>query len=142
MEKQAPVNYNRQDDIFSLFPGIKGDLGNIMFAKEQAVNGKKVKGFEFDLPVGISKFSIDLSGTARQLLGIKFIKPTNTSLKSTLTINNDVIWRDTFVNLLSTDNVVPQEFFVYLRALSGQDTIDLGFEAVTAEIARVNFYYI
>ena len=140
--QKSPVNYNRMKDVLAKYPGLKGDLSNMDYATEQAVNGKKIKGFQFLIPVGVEKYVINLSGTSRQLLGIKFIAPANTTLRATLTINNDIIFRDTFVTLLSTVNNTQQEFFVYLRALSGQDTIDISFESTAGELIKFNIYYI
>jgi len=127
------------------FKGLPDDLGSLKNMQSQAINGKKNQGYIRNIQAGITKYSLTLSGSARQLLGILFAPPeeaTPNNIQVTLTINNDIIFRDSIYTLLSIQGRIINEFYFYPRALSGQDSIEITFESNAAGKVFWNFYYI
>ena len=126
-----------------IYQGLPNNLKDITDLRFQALNEKKVKGFFFNLGVGTKKFDLQLSGSARQLLGLNFGHKLQEDDRVTLIINNDVILDQASVAMLSGREMhIAREFFEFPRALSGQDNISLTIETVSAHPISVNFYYI
>lgn len=136
------MNPNRQADQMAIFKGLPADLKDIKNSQFQAINGKKAKGFYHSLGVGITSFDLNLSGTARQLLGLIFARTGLTLCRVSLTINNDVILKEVPIETLDTQNDRSAEFFCYMRALSGQDTITITFETAVAGNIGYSLIYV
>ena len=89
---------------------------------------RRVKGFAFSCPNGSSTFNLNLSGTARILLGLVFLKDDGTPFTEIesvqFKVNNEIIIETTspnfFTNLLTTN-----EYYDIPRPLSGTDEIVL-----------------
>lgn len=136
------MNPNRAADNMAIYKGLPGDLKDIKNFQYQNINGKKSKGFYHNLGVGSNSFDINLSGTARQLLGIIFARVGVSLVRVTLTVNNDIILKEVPVETLDTQNDRGAEFFCYMRALSGQDTITISFESPAATPIGYSIIYI
>ena len=128
--------------------GLKTDLSNFDQFRDFTNKQKRVKGFFYTSVVGTTEVRIDLSGTARLLLGMLFIKngglldAVDPQVQFSLIINNEVVLQDVCVDSLSLMRLGQTEFFEYLRILSGTDSIKIQFTDVQALNYRVQFYYI
>jgi hypothetical protein len=116
---------------------------------------RRIKGYSFTIPSGQSTQNIQLSGTARILLGIamlpNFKAGVNTNpytvgfqniTEVTLKINNEIVVENLHPNFLS--NFLNDDEYNYLpRPLSGTDQIILIFNNPNlTENVSVAFYYI
>jgi hypothetical protein len=116
---------------------------------------RRIKGYSFTVPSGQSTQNIQLSGTARILLGIamlpNFKAGVNTNpytvgfqniTEVTLKINNEIVVENLHPNFLS--NFLNDDEYNYLpRPLSGTDQIILVFNNPNlTENVSVAFYYI
>jgi|688.fasta_scaffold23022_8 hypothetical protein len=116
---------------------------------------RRIKGYSFTIPSGQSTQNIQLSGTARILLGIamlpNFKAGVNTNpytvgfqniTEVTLKINNEIVIENLHPNFLS--NFLNDDEYNYLpRPLSGTDQIILIFNNPNlTENVSVAFYYI
>lgn len=111
----------------------------------------RMKGFSFNVSTGSSTQNIQLSGTARILMGIVFL-PRN-SAGSPLTgfsqiasvsfkVNNEIIIENADPNFLS-QQLMNDEYYYIPRPLSGTDEITLQFtNPLFSEVCNVLFYYI
>ena len=126
--------------------GLKTDLSNFDQFRDFTNKQKRVKGFYFKSTVGTSEVRIDLSGTARLMLGFFFLITKNSqgnpNISFSLLVNNEVVLQDVGVNAFDDLRYCQQEFFEYLRILSGTDSIKLQFTDVLQSEYRVQFYYI
>lgn len=125
---------------------------------------RRIKGFQFAIEPGTQDFNVQLSGTARILLGlallpqayINTVDPTapdsnpfpyisgfrwvkNVSLK----INNETVIENLSLDFLG-NFINNNEYVAIPRPLSGTDQIILTFQndSVNTELANVAFYYI
>ena len=116
---------------------------------------RRIKGYSFTVPSGQSTQNIQLSGTARILLGIamlpNFKAAVNTNpytvgfqniTEVTLKINNEIVIENLHPNFLS--NFLNDDEYNYLpRPLSGTDQIILVFNNPNlTENVSIAFYYI
>jgi hypothetical protein len=119
---------------------------------------KRLKGFSFICPVGTSTFDLNLSGTARILLGIAMygklvvegeVVP-STCCQSfqnietvQFTVNNEIVLDTLDPNFISF-GLNTNEYYYIPRPLSGTDTLTLKFQnnGANAEQCRVVLYYI
>jgi hypothetical protein len=116
---------------------------------------RRIKGYSFTIPSGQSTQNIQLSGTARILLGIamlpNFKAGVNTNpytvgfqniTEVTLKINNEIVIENLHPNFLS--NFLNDDEYNYLpRPLSGTDQIILVFNNPNlTENVSIAFYYI
>jgi len=112
----------------------------------------RMKGFSFNVVTGQSTQNIQLSGTARILMGLVFIPRTalggapvtgfsnigSVSFK----VNNEIIIENADPNFLTT-LLMNDEYYYLPRPLSGTDEITLQFtNPLGAEVCNVLFYYI
>lgn len=118
---------------------------------------KRLKGFSHTAPIGTSTLNIDLSGTARILLGIALFGNTRSGgspLSTTwgsfteidtiqFTVNNEIV-----IDQLDPNFLTPQynnnEYYYLPRPLSGTDQITMNFinAGANAEIVKIVVYYI
>jgi hypothetical protein len=116
---------------------------------------RRIKGYFFTVPSGQSTQNIQLSGTARILLGIAMLPNFKTGVNTnpytvgfqnitevTLKINNEIVIENLHPNFLS--NFLNDDEYNYLpRPLSGTDQIILVFNNPNlTENVSVAFYYI
>ncbi len=112
-------------------------------------------GFQFDTVVGLNKFpQVSFPGSARLHLGFTMFDDTGNPLNvCTINLNNeniitDASWADyTKINQFrSTDGEVTGssfngEYYVYPRALSGDDGVKIQYTAVTGGHFLITFYF-
>lgn len=118
---------------------------------------KRIKGFSHTAPIGTSTLNIDLSGTARILLGIALFGNTGTgtsSLSNTwgsfveidtvqFTVNNEIVIDQLCPNFL-TPQYNNNEYYYLPRPLSGTDQITMNFinTGTATEVVKIVIYYI
>jgi hypothetical protein len=141
------------------FPGMQGGA-NIEQVRSLIKRQKRLKGYSFNVPQGTSSFNLDLSGTARILLGIAIfgkVKPETldrpkeasccipfTQIESLqFKINNEIVIDQLDPNFLSF-GFNNNEYYYIPRPLSGTDEITLTFTntGTDVEICKVVLYYI
>ena len=111
----------------------------------------RMKGFSFNVATGNTTQNIQLSGTARILMGIVFIPRTAggapltgfTNIASlSFKVNNEIIIENADPNFLTTQ-LMNDEYYYLPRPLSGTDEITLQFtNPLASEVCNVLFYYI
>jgi len=135
------------------FPGLQtGKMKNVDEVRDLIKKQRRVKGFQFSVPNGQSQQNLQISGTARILLGIQllpvnpgtdtfiqgFQRISNISFK----VNNEIIIESlnpTFVTNYSND----EEFMPIPRPLSGTDQITISFtNSGATEVCAIAIYYI
>lgn len=108
---------------------------------------KRLKGYSFTAPVGGSSFNLDLSGTARILLGIAVLGAKGSTLNEIATlqfqVNNEIVIDQLNPNFL-TQLLNNNEYYYIPRPLSGTDELTLKFTntGLNAEKINVVIYYI
>ena len=146
-----------------------GHIGNPQFMGQQLgtvpiekIRGfikrqKRLKGYSYEVPVGASSFDLNLSGTARLLLGIAVL-PKTVSVEGDapicycgfseitamqLTINNEIVVDTLNPNFL-TYKFNTNEYYYIPRPLSGTDQITLKFVNTGANLEGIEvvLYYI
>ena len=137
------------------FPGQQ--LGGITIEKVRALikRQKRLKGYSFTAPVGSSSFNLDLSGTARILLGLAVYATPGTDTTGSCCINfqditslqfkvnNEIVIDQLNPNFLSF-GLNNNEYYYIPRPLSGTDQITMTFTntGANAETCNVVIYYI
>ena len=135
------------------FPGLQtGKMKSVDEVRDLIKKQRRVKGFQFSVPNGQSQQNLQISGTARILLGIQllpvnpgtdtfiqgFQRISNISFK----VNNEIIIESlnpTFVTNYSND----EEFMPIPRPLSGTDQITINFtNSGATEVCAIAIYYI
>jgi hypothetical protein len=111
----------------------------------------RMKGFSFNVATGSSTQNIQLSGTARILMGLVFVPRTVGGVPVTgfsnigsisFKVNNEIIIENADPNFLTT-LLMNDEYYYIPRPLSGTDEITLQFtNPLLAEVCNVLFYYI
>lgn len=159
-KKMKNDNFNEEMNALNApnFPGQQ--LGPIAIDKIRALikRQKRLRGYSFTAPVGSSSFNLDLSGTARILLGIaiyatpqraelltiercciNFTQITSLQFK----VNNEIVIDQLDPNFLSF-GFNNNEYYYIPRPLSGTDQITLTFNntGTVSEICNVVIYYI
>jgi hypothetical protein len=136
------------------FPGQQVKNMSIEQVRTLIKKQRRIKGYLFTCPSGQSTQNIQLSGTARILLGIALLPnysnanttPYTTGFTQitqvTLKVNNEIVIENTHPNFLS--NFLNDDEYNYIpRPLSGTDEIILTFNNTgTTENCNVVFYYI
>jgi hypothetical protein len=129
------------------FPGQQ--LGNKTIEQIRGIikRQKRLKGYSFTVPTGASSFNLDLSGTARILLGIALINDQGdafTEISSLqFQVNNEIVIDQVspnFLTLFFNNN----EYYYIPRPLSGTDELTLKFQntGLNSELCNVVLYYI
>ena len=116
---------------------------------------KRIRGYSFNCPIGSSEFNLDLSGTARILLGIAFVGSTGLAdqqnswaafvqVDSTqFTVNNEIVIDQLNPNFL-TPAFNNNEYYYIPRPLSGTDQLTMKFinTGIATEVINMVLYYI
>lgn len=137
------------------FPGQQ--LGNKSINDIRAIikRQKRLKGYNLTVPVGGSGFNLDLSGTARILLGIALFGKSTKNIASDswntfvdietveFQVNNEIVIDQLDPNFL-TQQFNNNEYYYIPRPLSGTDQLTLRFTnpGANAEVVKVVIYYI
>ena len=137
------------------FPGQQ--LGNKSIEQIRGIikRQKRLKGFSFNAPVGTSQFNIDLSGTARILLGLAMYGTARSEVAQTccvnflnisqvqFKVNNEIVIDQLDPNFLSF-GLNNNEYYYIPRPLSGTDTITMTFvnTGTVTETCHIVIYYI
>ena len=135
------------------FPGMQtGKLKSVDEVRDLIKKQRRVKGFTFSVPNGQSQQNLQISGTARILLGIQLIpvEPgsdtyirgfqsiSNVSFK----VNNEIIIESLHPNFV-TNYSNDEEFMPIPRPLSGTDEITISFtNSGATEVCAIAIYYI
>ena len=135
------------------FPGMQtGKMKSVDDVRDLIKKQRRVKGFQFSVPNGQSQQNLQISGTARILLGIQLIpispgKDTyiqgfqaisNVSFK----VNNEIIIESLHPNFV-TNYANDGEFMPIPRPLSGTDEITINFtNSGATELCAIALYYI
>jgi hypothetical protein len=138
------------------FPGQQFGA-NIEQVRSLIKRQKRLKGYSFNVPQGASSFNLDLSGTARILLGIAvYGKVTDREVATDsccipftqietmqFQVNNEIVIDQLDPNFLSF-GFNNNEYYYIPRPLSGTDELTLKFNntGTTTEICKVVLYYI
>jgi hypothetical protein len=135
------------------FPGLQtGKMKNVDEVRDLIKKQRRVKGFQFSVPNGQSQQNLQISGTARILLGIQllpvnpgtdtFIQGFQSISNISFKVNNEIIIESlnpTFVTNYSND----EEFMPIPRPLSGTDQITINFtNSGNTEVCAIAIYYI
>ncbi len=135
------------------FPGMQtGKMQSVEQVRDLIKKQRRVKGYQFSVPNGKTDFNLQLSGTARILLGIQLIpvaagtdtyiqgfqRISNVSFK----VNNEIILESLHPNFV-TNYANDGEFMGLPRPLSGTDEITISFtNSGATEVCAIAVYYI
>ena len=120
------------------FMGLQNNpSGDIEAVRDFIKQQKRIKGFTFDLEAGNNpELNVDISGTARLLLGIVFFNnqsvvdtPADLPKQVTMTVNNEIIIEKVHLQLLGSEHIDDEYYFIP-RPLDGQDDIKFSFNNV------------
>jgi len=135
------------------FPGMQtGKMKSVDDVRDLIKKQRRVKGYNLTVPTGTTSFNLQLSGTARILLGIElgsFITGTDSYVRGfqritlvSFKVNNEIIL-DTLHPNFVTNYGNDGEMMQLPRPLSGTDEITIEFTNPGAtEVANVAMYYI
>lgn len=123
--------------------------GNLSIDQVRAMikKQKRCKGFQFSIATGSNTSDIQLSGTARLLLGFlllppDFSDPSGTPDSMTLTVNNEIVI-DQVKPFLFSNYSMDDEYYFIPRPLSGTDEIKINFQnSAAAQTWWMVVYYI
>jgi hypothetical protein len=135
------------------FPGMQtGKMTTVDQVRDLIKKQRRVKGYSFNVPNGQSQQNLQISGTARILLGIQLIpvapgtdtyiqgfqRITNISFK----VNNEIILESIHPNFV-TNYANDEEFMPIPRPLSGSDEVTISFtNSGVTETCAIAIYYI
>ena len=135
------------------FPGMQtGKMKSVEQVRDLIKQQRRVKGYSLTIPTGTTSYNLQLSGTARILLGIElgafatgtdsyvrgFQRVTSVSFK----VNNEIIL-DTLHPNFVTNYGNDSEYLDLPRPLSGTDDITIEFtNPLATEVASIALYYI
>lgn len=135
------------------FPGMQtGKLKTVGEVQNLIKKQRRVKGYTFSVPNGQSQQNLQLSGTARILLGIQLlpVNPgTDTYIQGfqnisqiSFKVNNEIILESLHPNF-ATNYANDNEFLDIPRPLSGTDEITISFtNSGGTEVCAIAVYYI
>ena len=135
------------------FPGLQtGKLKSVDAVRELIKKQRRVKGYTFQVVNGQTQQNLQLSGTARILLGIQLIPinaGTDTYIQGfqeinlvSFKVNNEIIIESLHPNFL-TNYSNDEEFCPIPRPLSGTDEITISFtNSGLTETCAIAVYYI
>lgn len=131
------------------FPGQQVKGLTIDQIRTQVKKQNRIKGYNFSVTTGTTNFNIQLSGTARILLGLvlmnRSLVPANgfVSIATiSLKVNNEIVIENVDPNFL-TQFLMNDEYYYLPRPLSGTDEITITFTNPGAtENCNIAFYYI
>jgi len=136
------------------FPGQQVKGMNIEQIRTLIKKQNRIKGYTFSVSTGTSNFNLQLSGTARILLGLSLIPQSEASAEPiaiqgfkrvnsvTFKVNNEIVIESVNPNFLG--NFFQNDEYYYLpRPLSGTDELTITFTNPGAtEVVNLAIYYI
>jgi hypothetical protein len=151
-------NFNNEMNFINApqFPGQQMGAKSIEDVRNIIKRQKRLKGYDFQVAQGTSEFNLDLSGTARILLGIALFGESarvgeayscwctfNQVETMSFTVNNEIVIDQLNPNFLSPQFNTNEYYFIP-RPLSGTDILTLKFTnpGVVTEAVKVVLYYI
>ena len=135
------------------FPGLQtGKLKSVEQVRDLIKKQRRLKGYTFNVPNGQSQQNLQLSGTARVLLGIQLIPiapGTDTFIQGfqnisevSFKVNNEIIIESLSPQFL-TNYSNDEEYCDIPRPLSGTDQITISFtNSGATEVCAIAVYYI
>jgi hypothetical protein len=135
------------------FPGMQtGKMKSVDEVRDLIKKQRRVKGFTFSVPNGQSQQNLQISGTARILLGIQllvvdpgtdtYIQGFQTISNVSFKVNNEIIIESLHPNFI-TNYSNDEEFMAIPRPLSGTDEITISFtNSGATEVCAIAIYYI
>jgi len=135
------------------FPGMQtGKMKSVDEVRDLIKKQRRVKGFTFSVPNGQSQQNLQISGTARILLGIQllpvapgtdtYIQGFQTISNVSFKVNNEIIIESLHPNFV-TNYSNDEEFMPIPRPLSGTDEITISFtNSGATEVCAIAIYYI
>ena len=108
---------------------------------------KRCKGYTFAVPSGQENFNLDLSGSARVLLGFALLPPEPDNIatmpeKITLTINEEIVIDQVHPDFFS-GRYMDEEYYAIPRPVSGRDIINIAWDnSGLAQTWRMIVYYL
>lgn len=135
------------------FPGMQtGKMQTVEQVRDLIKKQRRVKGYQLAIPTGTTSFNLQISGTARVLLGIElgsFIAGSDSYVRGfqrvtsfSFKVNNEIIVDQLQPNF-ATNYGNDSEFLEIPRPLSGTDEITIEFTNPGAvETASLAIYYI
>jgi hypothetical protein len=135
------------------FPGLQtGKMKTVYEVRDLIKKQRRVKGFTFSVPNGQSQQNLQISGTARILLGIQLLvvdAGTDTYIQGfqsisniSFKVNNEIIIESLHPNFV-TNYANDEEFMSIPRPLSGTDEITISFtNSGATEVCAIAVYYI
>jgi len=135
------------------FPGLQtGKLKTVGEVRDLIKKQRRVKGYTFSVPNGQSQQNLNLSGTARILLGIQLLPVapgTDTYIQGfqnisqiSFKVNNEIILESLHPNFI-TNYANDNEYMDLPRPLSGTDEITISFtNSGATEVCAIAVYYI
>ena len=106
---------------------------------------KRSQGYQFQAQANPTNVpGIELSGSAKMLLGIKF-KNTQAGDVFSLSVNEEIIYLENNAQNFDAGSGATNfsaEFFESLRFLTGKDTIKLTYKGAGGQLVEVDFFYI
>lgn len=135
------------------FPGMQtGKMKSVDEVRDLIKKQRRVKGYNLTVPTGTTSFNLQLSGTARILLGIElgsFITASDSYIRGfqrvtlcSFKVNNEIILESVHPNFI-TNYGNDAEMMQLPRPLSGTDEITIEFTNPGAsEVANIAIYYI
>lgn len=135
------------------FPGLQtGKLKTVGEVRDLIKKQRRVKGYTFSVPNGQTQQNLNLSGTARILLGIQLLPVapgTDTYIQGfqnisqiSFKVNNEIILESLHPNFL-TNYANDNEYMDLPRPLSGTDEITISFtNSGVTEVCAIAVYYI
>lgn len=135
------------------FPGMQtGKFTSVDQVRDLIKKQRRIKGYSLAIPTGTTSFNLQISGTARILLGLElgsFIAGSDSYVRGfqrvtsfSFKVNNEIIIDQLQPNF-ATNYANDQEFLELPRPLSGTDEITIEFTNPGAvEVASLAIYYI
>jgi len=135
------------------FPGMQtGKMQSVDQVRDLIKKQRRIKGYSLTIPTGTTSFNLQLSGTARILLGLElgaFAAATDSYIRGfqrvtlvSFKVNNEIIIESAHPNFL-TNYGNDNEMMQLPRPLSGTDEITIEFTNPGAtEVASLAIYYI
>jgi len=135
------------------FPGLQsGKLKSVEQVRDLIKKQRRLKGYTFNVPNGQSQQNLQLSGTARVLLGIQlipiapgtdtFIQGFQNITEISFKVNNEIIIESLSPQFL-TNYANDEEYCDIPRPLSGTDQITISFtNSGATEVCAIAVYYI
>jgi hypothetical protein len=135
------------------FPGMQtGKFKSVDQVRDLIKKQRRVKGYTFSVPNGQSQQNLQISGTARILLGIQLIPVaagTDTYIQGfqrisqvAFKVNNEIILESLHPNFV-TNYANDSEYMELPRPLSGTDEVTISFtNSGATEVCAIAIYYI